>query len=215
MGGTCVGRDKHGNEYFLLQPDEATHGKCCIHALLSLGFRQRQVREICKVKDCSSFNQFLFPNSMQHDKLQDLQHLTSKISAFLLKKATALEPCWERKATRFHVLKVPEIGIQEYLTRTVEHLPRMSGLVLILVVVFACRIPIAFDLLMLHRFVAACICVGSKLCSDFFYSNLFYAKVFGLAAKDLVNIEIEFLDLLDWKVRFADQEVKEALDLLG
>ena len=86
---------------------------------------------------------------------------------------------------------------------------------LILVVVFACRIPIAFDLLMLHRFVAGCICVGSKLCSDFFYSNLFYAKVFGLGAKDLVKIEIELLDLLDWNLCFTDQEVIEALDRIG
>ena len=52
MGGTRVGRDKHGNEYFLLQPDEATHGKCCASKPpFSLCCRQRQIREICKVKD--------------------------------------------------------------------------------------------------------------------------------------------------------------------
>ena len=121
--------------------------------------------------------------------------------------------------TRFHSKRLPEIPLGCYLKRIAKSIPSFNSLILLLMIVYYKRLrelrrDFKFDLLMIHRFVAAIVCVGCKFTSDFFFSNTYYGKICGVTAVEMNVLELEFLLLMDWRILYSIEDVEEAIHSL-
>ena len=118
--------------------------------------------------------------------------------------------------TRFHSKRLPDIPLGTYLKRITKSIPGFDALVLLLIIVYYKRLkrlkPVfEFDLLMVHRFAAAIICVACKFTSDYFFSNAYYAKICGVSANEMNVLELEFLLLMGWKIVFSKEDIDDAI----
>jgi len=62
--------------------------------------------------------------------------------------------------------------------------------------------------LTVHRFFIAAATVAVKALSDAPYWNCIYARVGGVAVKELKILELELLDLLDWRIVPESEDLK-------
>ena len=167
------------------------------------------------------------PSECQSHKsliLTDLAKLCEMIGDFLIYDIQLCNPFISqldiqpipKKPTRFHSSRLPAIPLGCYLKRIAKTIPGIDSLCLVLIVVYYRKLKrinslFEFDLLMLHRFVAAIICVASKFNSDYFYSNSYYAKVCGVTGTEMNLLEVEFLLLMEWNVIYTVDDVENAI----
>ena len=63
--------------------------------------------------------------------------------------------------------------------------------------------------LAIHRLLAIILVISAKLRDDTYYDNAYYAIVCGLSLLELNALEVEFLNLIHWKIAVFPQEYKE------
>ena len=164
-----------------------------------------------------------FENEMKKSLLYfDLAELSEMIGDFLMydiKSSNSNSSELPINPTRFHSAHFPSIPLGCYLKRITKAIPGLDSLILLLIVVYYMKLKVEnrqfnFDSLMMHRFIAAVICVSSKFTSDFFYSNSYYAKVCGISPVEMNVLEVEFLLLMKWQVGYTAEELQEAIHAL-
>ena len=123
---------------------------------------------------------------------------------------------------RFHGCNVPGIALDAYLDRILKYCPSSAD-VFIALLVYVDRIvekglaldsPFLLDSYNVHRLVIAGMTVSSKFFSDVFYKNSRYAKVGGLSVEELNILELQFLILLDFKLRISVEELQLYADFI-
>jgi hypothetical protein len=111
----------------------------------------------------------------------------------------------------FHMKVVPKISISAYLARIHAHIP-LSESSFIVALVYINRLAqrnsgVNVATLTWVKLVLTAILLASKYLDDeedVHYNNAFYAKVGGLSVKELDNLELRFMQLLDWRL-FVDE----------
>ncbi|KAJ2611582.1 cyclin-like protein interacting with PHO85 [Coemansia sp. RSA 1365] len=118
----------------------------------------------------------------------------------------------------FHARSVPTIDLETYISRIHKYCPCQNEVFLALIVYLQQlidryarqRIPFTIDAYSIHRLVITGVTVGSKWFSDVFFTNSRYAKVGGLSARELNNLELQFLSIMDFDLN-VQPEVLQAI----
>lgn len=106
--------------------------------------------------------------------------------------------------TRFHSRAVPAMSPTSYLLRLVEHAAVPPAIVLSLIWLLD-RLSVLsprfwLSSLTVHRVLVAAVTVAMKGLSDAFLTNRMYARIGGVAARELAVLELDLLTKLDWLV---------------
>ena len=108
----------------------------------------------------------------------------------------------------FMTKKRPNISIYEFLIR-LHKLGNVSEKILILVLIYIDRLcrnrKIALNYFNIYKLILASFVTTIKTYSDEYYSLAFYAKMGGVSQKEIVNLEYEFITLLDFKLFVEDK----------
>ena len=111
--------------------------------------------------------------------------------------------------TMFHTERVPSISISQYLQRLATY-TECSSEVLIQSIIHINRIlhhrpSFKINSLNIHRLLLTSLLCSAKFFDDLYYNNAYYAKVGGIGNKELNELEIEFLALINFDlfVEFA------------
>ena len=104
--------------------------------------------------------------------------------------------------TMFHTERVPSITISSYLCRLAQY-TECSSEVLIQSIIHINRIlhhrpSFKVNSLNIHRLLLTSLLCSAKFFDDCYYNNAYYAKVGGISVKELNELEIEFLALINF-----------------
>ncbi len=105
--------------------------------------------------------------------------------------------------------KIPAINIYDFIERLSKY-SKASEEVFILVLIYIDRIcgihKININYFNIHKFILASFIISIKYLEDNNYSMKFYSKLGGVTKKELINLEYEFLKLLDFKL-FVGEDI--------
>lgn len=145
-------------------------------------------------------------------------------------------PIYHRASSRFYRHVSPEISIHDYLIRIVSFLPILEPAILLSIIVYSNRSGFnrstsltttvsslsksSFSSLVLdnhswHRFIIAVVCLASKALGDYYYTNIFYAKVGGISPRELRLLELELAERLEWHLQIEQSEFIEAFEMIN
>ena len=115
--------------------------------------------------------------------------------------------------TMFHTERVPSITISSYLGRLAQY-TECSSEVLIQSIIHINRIlhhrpSFHINSLNIHRLLLTSLLCSAKFFDDQYYNNAYYAKVGGISVRELNDLEIEFLALINFDL-FVDFSVYAA-----
>lgn len=114
------------------------------------------------------------------------------------------------RVTSFHASEIPNISINKYIERIGKYVG-CSNECYVLLIIYIDRIiklhtDITLSLLCIHRIIITAVMVAAKFFDDVYYSNEFYAKVGGVTTEEINELEIYFLNLLDFHLYVSSQE---------
>ena len=98
----------------------------------------------------------------------------------------------------------PKISFRDYVYRICEFVQTLEPLYLTAVALYAQRLlrkNIKLNLLSIHRFTIAALCLASKAHGDAYYSNLYYSKVGGIDLLEMNRLELKLATLLEWNLQ--------------
>jgi len=121
-----------------------------------------------------------------------------------------LEANRTQRATPFHSVRAAPMHIRDYLERIRKYFA-CSDECFVIALVFierAGKIDPAMTVCALnaHRLLLIAVMLAAKIQDDVYYSNAYYAKVGGLAVKEVNRLEVTFLKMLDFKAYVDPQE---------
>ena len=124
-------------------------------------------------------------------------------------KETETLPADVSLITMFHTERVPSISISQYLQRLATY-TECSSEVLIQSIIHINRIlhhrpSFKINSLNIHRLLLTSLLCSAKFFDDLYYNNAYYARVGGIGNRELNELEIEFLALINFDlfVEFA------------
>lgn len=102
---------------------------------------------------------------------------------------------------------MPPISLQDYLRR-IHHYLRCGDECLVLGLVFMSRSMAATTWcdLNVHRLMFVAMMLAAKFHGDDFYGNTYYARVGGMDIKEVNELEVAFLKVLDWEAFVGPEE---------
>ena len=105
--------------------------------------------------------------------------------------------------------KIPSTSIFDYIERLSKY-SKISEEILILVLINIDRIcrkhRINLNYYIIHKLILASFISTIKLYEDHYYSITYYAKIGGVSKKEIIKLEYEFLNLIDFKL-FVQSEL--------
>eukprot|EP00298_Acanthocystis_sp_HF-20_P009578 c18389_g1_i3.p1 GENE.c18389_g1_i3~~c18389_g1_i3.p1 ORF type:complete len:147 (+),score=20.65 c18389_g1_i3:80-520(+) len=112
--------------------------------------------------------------------------------------------------TIFHAFKPPAIAVQPYLERILKYV-NCSHESYVFALVYMDRIiqrnPDFFICsLNIHRVLITSVMIAAKFYDDVYYNNSFYARVGGVSVKELNNLEVEFLFMINFSLYISAEE---------
>mmetsp|Transcript_18853 Transcript_18853/g.28085 ORF Transcript_18853/g.28085 Transcript_18853/m.28085 type:complete len:234 (+) Transcript_18853:117-818(+) len=118
----------------------------------------------------------------------------------------------------FFAPTMPSIGLREYVERIMRYSP-CSPECYVVALVYLKRIikknsPAFFCRHTAHRLLITAVLVASKYMDDLYYNNRYYAKVGGISASEMNNLEIRFLFLLDFKLNVSTRTFSTQIEYL-
>lgn len=155
--------------------------------------------------------------------------LTATLSAVLqaqVSRNDTLPPTPLHSMTVFHALEPPSISVADYVARVSKYVFCSEAcLVAARAYVARCteRIPcLSLTSLTVHRLFITAVVLACKYHDDLSYNLTYYAKVGGLPAKELANLELHMLRALDFRLDVsvtqfteAEQSLLEEVDALA
>ncbi|TPX47408.1 hypothetical protein SeLEV6574_g02680 [Synchytrium endobioticum] len=143
------------------------------------------------------------PDNFANVDIQSLNHLVADVLTRLVLHNDQI-PLTSSNLTRFHSRAPPAITIAEYLRRIVKYasVERICLLILLIYIDRVCERHRTFMIssLTVHRFVITAFTLASKALCDSYLTNTMYAKVGGLATKELNLLELEMCFLIEWNL---------------
>ncbi|KAI9340737.1 cyclin-domain-containing protein [Pilaira anomala] len=120
--------------------------------------------------------------------------------------------------TYFHSRAVPNITVLSYLTRIHKFAPFTNEALLSILIYFdsITKLENGFTInsYNIHRLLITSLVVASKFTSDVFYANSRYAKVGGIPLRELNQLELEFLFLINFQLHIKLPELQDYADQL-
>ena len=107
--------------------------------------------------------------------------------------------------------KIPGITIKDYMDRLLKYSKAFNGIFIIILIyldTICTKHTINLNYNNIHKFILAAFIAAIKFHEDEYYSISYYAKLGGITQKEAINLEYEFLSLIDFKL-FINQELYE------
>lgn len=126
--------------------------------------------------------------------------------------------CEERKSNSdskkgllkpFTTKKVPSISIKDYIDRLLKYSKAFKDITIIILIYLdsiCAKHNIYLNYNNIHKFIFAAFIVAIKFHEDEHYSINYYAKLGGISKKDAINLEYEFMSLMDFNL-FVDRKL--------
>ena len=105
--------------------------------------------------------------------------------------------------------KIPGITIKDYMNRLLKYSKAFNGFFIIILIyldTICTKHTINLNYNNIHKFILAAFIAAIKFHEDEYYSISYYAKLGGITQKELINLEYEFLSLIDFKL-YINQEL--------
>ena len=105
--------------------------------------------------------------------------------------------------------KIPGITIKDYMDRLLKYSKAFNGIFIIILIyldTICTKHTINLNYNNIHKFILAAFIAAIKFHEDEYYSISYYAKLGGITQKEAINLEYEFLSLIDFKL-FINQEL--------
>ena len=99
--------------------------------------------------------------------------------------------------------KIPSISIKDYIERILKYSKTFNEIVITILIyldTICCRNKIYLNYYNIHKFIFAAFIAAVKFYQDDYYSIGYYAKLGGVSKKEAINLEYEFLILIDFKL---------------
>ena len=164
------------------------------------------------ISDCSSRKSLQSGENMKYNKTSNI--IIDEKSKSLIKIISELltDICEERrtnlesnmiKLKPFISKKIPAISIKDYIERLLKHTKVFNEILIIILIyldTICAKNKINFNYYNIHKLILAAFIVAIKFHEDDVYSMNFYAKLGGVTIREALNLEYEFLSLLDFKL---------------
>ena len=164
------------------------------------------------ISDCSSRKSLQSGENMKYNKTSNI--IVDEKSKSLIKIISELltDICEERrtnlesnmiKLKPFISKKIPAISIKDYIERLLKHTKVFNEILIIILIyldTICAKNKINFNYYNIHKLILAAFIVAIKFHEDDVYSMNFYAKLGGVTIREALNLEYEFLSLLDFKL---------------
>lgn len=112
------------------------------------------------------------------------------------------------QVTKFHALKAPGIGIQQYLER-IHKYASCSSQCFILALIYIDRLIQRNNFLLtelnVHRVIVTAILLAAKFFDDAYYNNAYYAKVGGVLVSEMNGLEVDFLFRINFSLHVTPE----------
>jgi len=120
--------------------------------------------------------------------------------------------------SKFHALRIPAIGLKEYLIRIAKY-SGCSTECFVLALVYIDRIiqgspNFVVNSYSIHRLIIASVMLAAKFFDDHYYNNAYYAKIGGVTYSEMNSLEVEFLFMLNFDLFVETKTYKQYYDEL-
>jgi len=120
--------------------------------------------------------------------------------------------------SKFHALRIPAIGLREYLERVARY-SGCSAECFVLALVYIDRIiqsspNFVVNSYSIHRLLITSVMLAAKFFDDHYYNNAYFAKVGGVAYAEMNSLEVEFLFMLNFDLFVTSETYKQYYDEL-
>jgi len=117
--------------------------------------------------------------------------------------------------TRFYALRPPQITIKDYLKR-IAKFSHCSEECFVLALIYIDRLILSnrtfsVNIYNVHRLVISSVMLAAKFFDDQYFNNAHYARVGGVSCKEMNQLEIEFLFMMNFDL-FVDNELYTTYD---
>ena len=107
--------------------------------------------------------------------------------------------------------KIPNISLSDYIERLLKYSKTFNEIMIIILIyldTICAKHKINLNYYNIHKFILASFIVAIKFYEDDYYSISYYAKLGGVSKKEAINLEYEFLNLMDFQL-FVNQQLYE------
>lgn len=112
------------------------------------------------------------------------------------------------QVTKFHALKAPGIGIEQYLER-IHKYASCSSQCFIMALIYIDRLIQRNNFLLtelnVHRVIVTAILLAAKFFDDAYYNNAYYAKVGGVLVSEMNGLEVDFLFRINFSLHVTPE----------
>ncbi|KAK7196377.1 CYC2-like cyclin [Novymonas esmeraldas] len=149
--------------------------------------------------------------------LTELRYATLALS-FMMRMLCALHEGEPIPSSDFHSHCVPPMSVAMYVERLSRYCAcsgeaLLCALVLLHAYVTHSGHPVT--IFNAHRLLITSVVLGIKLRDDVYYSNIYYARIGGISAREMNKLERLFLEKLDWVTQVQEDEYVALMDLLA
>eukprot|EP00190_Bangiopsis_sp_CCMP1999_P003682 CAMPEP_0198729306 /NCGR_PEP_ID=MMETSP1475-20131203/16865_1 /TAXON_ID= ORGANISM="Unidentified sp., Strain CCMP1999" /NCGR_SAMPLE_ID=MMETSP1475 /ASSEMBLY_ACC=CAM_ASM_001111 /LENGTH=197 /DNA_ID=CAMNT_0044491911 /DNA_START=235 /DNA_END=828 /DNA_ORIENTATION=+ len=121
-------------------------------------------------------------------------------------------------SSMFYASRVPAIALRDYLRRIFKYSQCTSGCYVAALVYLqriAKRDPsLRMNSLNVHRLIITAVVLAVKFHEDSYFSNSFYARVGGVSLEEFNQLEIAFLEFIDFRLYVSTEEYAKCEKLL-
>ena len=169
--------------------------------------------------DYSSRNS-LFSNYLLNSKPINDDYAEKTISFSKIISELLTDICEERKPNLdsklillkpFVSKKIPNISLSDYIERLLKYSKAFNEIMIIILIYLdniCTKHEINLNYYNIHKFILAAFISAIKFHADDYYSISYYAKLGGVSKKEAINLEYEFMNLMDFQL-FVNQELYE------
>ena len=112
--------------------------------------------------------------------------------------------------TIFYSRKIPKVGILGLFERILKY-SKLDKATFINIFIYIDRVANSIRIMEnnIYKIIIGAFICALKFCNDEIYTNSVYAKICGISLKEINNIEVSFLNLIDFKLNISMEEYKK------
>ena len=151
------------------------------------------------------------PRNEPDIKLYSISKVISEILTGICEEGKTNNESKKHLVKPFISKKIPTISIKDYIGRLLKYSKTFDEIVIIILIYIdtvCAKHDINLNYYNIHKFIFAAFIVAIKFYEDDYYSIQYYAKLGGISKKEAINLEYEFMSLMDFKL-FVKQELYE------
>ena len=105
--------------------------------------------------------------------------------------------------------KIPSISLNDYIERLLKYGKTFNEIIIIILIyldTISAKHKINLNYYNIHKLIFGAFIVAIKFHEDEYYSMNYYSKLGGISKKEAINLEYEFMNLIDFKL-FVNQQL--------